>query len=245
MHAQYRADRNIILRTCLSREMGGYWIDAYATTMSRMCEPGSPKSNREIADFLDIYTSNSPPGIDSISPDGLCWLVTFHTTVALPLASFYARWALANLRKASWSQEAEVDEKENISLSRREEIRVMQAIYRHETYNHLFGQDEDQRDGSFTNYDILGVFFCKFEPWESEAIGCIDVFLRQQYTSIFERINTRNDATVTHPAPAQQNHLVTGKPTINPGFSGLNPAGFAKMAESLATLRECNSPFSA
>ncbi|KAK8118139.1 uncharacterized protein PG998_006420 [Apiospora kogelbergensis] len=239
MHAQYREDRNSILRSCLSREMHGYGTDAYANAMSRACEPGSPRSNREIAGFLDIYKSASPPGIDSISPDGLCWLAAFHTTVALPLARRYARWSLANLWKASYSpKDVGVCVNEEMhGLSKGEEVRIMKAIYRHEAYNHLFGQHEDQRDGSFTSYDIHGVFFCKFEPWESEAIGCIDVFLRQQYSDMFDRINNRTDATTPDQASVQKRENgATSKPIINPGFNGLNPAGFAKMAESLATL---------
>ncbi|KAK6850629.1 hypothetical protein PG987_000263 [Apiospora arundinis] len=233
MHAQYREDRNSILRTCLNREMHGYVTDAYATAMS----------NKEIAGFLDLYKSASPPGIDAISSEGLYWLATFHTTVAIPLFKLYPRWALANLKKASslskedkpMSKAAskQIEREEAISLSRSEEIRVMQAIYRHETYNHLFGQAEDQRDGSFTNYDIHGVFFCKFEPWESEAIGCIDVFLRDQYKGIFDKVKGSDAADFDE----DQHRIVLAKPgAINPGFSGLNPAGFAKMAENLATL---------
>ncbi|KAK7976618.1 hypothetical protein PG989_015081 [Apiospora arundinis] len=88
MHAQYREDRNSILRTCLNREMHGYVTDAYATAMSRGCEPGSPRSNKEIAGFLDLYKSASPPGIDAISPEGLYWLATFHTTVAIPCPGY-------------------------------------------------------------------------------------------------------------------------------------------------------------
>lgn len=64
----------------------------------------------------------------------------------------------------------------------------MRAVYQCETYYHLFGRNEAIRQGSFTRYEIYDIFFSLFDPWEAEAIGCIDMFVRQRYDLIFDKI---------------------------------------------------------
>ncbi|KAK6062502.1 hypothetical protein SCUP515_13304 [Seiridium cupressi] len=102
LHAQYRYDRNSILRACLDRELDGFFTDAYATVKSR--------------------------------------------------------------------------------------IRAYRALYRYDTYHHLFGQNHGRRHGSFRHHEIHELFFTLFDPWEAEAIGCIDIFVRHKYEDIFNQI---------------------------------------------------------
>ncbi|RYC62360.1 hypothetical protein CHU98_g3835 [Xylaria longipes] len=213
LHAQYRNNRNCILRACLSREMDGLLNDAYATAMSRACELG-PRTDKTITDYLDTYqiwlsSSNAPPDIKSIDPGRIRWMAAFHISVARPLARLYSNWALANLQKAVLAStgqqrkaEAEINEaveedaeeeaaaqdEHNIKLSRSEEIRVFRAIYRYETYHHLFGQNQGQRQGAFRHHEIHDLFFCLFDPWEAEAVGCIDTFVRLRYEDIFNQV---------------------------------------------------------
>ena len=38
----------------------------------------------------------------------------------------------------------------------------------------IFGQNQGKRHGGFRHHEINEVFFCLFDPWEAEAIGCIE-----------------------------------------------------------------------
>lgn len=33
-----------------------------------------------------------------------------------------------------------------------------------------------------------GLFFCLFNPWEAEAIGCIELFVRLRYEDLFDQV---------------------------------------------------------
>lgn len=213
LHAQYRNDRNSILRACLSRELDGLLIDAYATVMSRVCELGTPRTDETITDYLDSYqtwlSSSGPfPNIKLIDPGRLRWIAAYHISIARPLARLYSKWALANLKKAivssagqqgvaatenNESAEEEIanvasSSGQDVELSRSEEIRVFRALYRYETFHHLFGQNKGQRHGAFRHPDINELFFCLFDPWEAEAIGCIYTFVRHRYEDIFNQV---------------------------------------------------------
>ncbi|KAH7013877.1 hypothetical protein EDB80DRAFT_863790 [Ilyonectria destructans] len=199
LHAQYRHDRNTILRACLGRELHGFLVDAYANLMSRVYELGSPRTDEKVTNFLLTYrgwlSGSSPhPGLDSIGSSRLRWLAHYHLSVARPLARLYSRWAIANLKKAAstgqrvTAQASEILGDGCVSLTRSEEIRVFRALYRYETYYHLFGQNEGKRYGGFRHHIINDIFFCIFNPWEADAIGCIDEFVRQIYENIFARV---------------------------------------------------------
>ncbi|KAI1747724.1 hypothetical protein F4782DRAFT_520157 [Xylaria castorea] len=215
LHARYRYYRNSILRECLSRELDGFLVDAYATAMSRVRELG-PRTNETITDYLDTYqtwlSSSTPfPSIKSISPGRIRWMAAYHISVAQPLARLYGNWALTNLKKAVLSStgqqetvaieinevaEEEVEEEpatqddHDIKLSRSEEIRVFRALYRYETYHHLFGRNQGQRQGAFRHHQIHDLFFCLLDPWEAEGVGCIDIFVRLKYEDIFNQVKT-------------------------------------------------------
>ncbi|RYP13395.1 hypothetical protein DL767_010753 [Monosporascus sp. MG133] len=201
LHEQYRCDRNKVLRACLDRELDGFLVDAYATLMSRVRELGSPRTDEKITGFLDTYRgwlsgSLPRPDVNSVDPGYVRWLAAYHISVARPLARLYSEWALANLRKAASSSAVQERAAENpaahgdleIRLSRSEEIRVFRALYRYETYYHLFGRNQGERHGGFRHHEINEFFFCLFDPWEAEAVGCIELFVRQRYEEIFNSV---------------------------------------------------------
>ena len=76
----------------------------------------------------------------------------------------------------------------SIGLTRSEEIRIFRALYRYHTYQHLFGRNKGKRRGWFRHHQVHELFFCLFDPWETEAVGCIELFLRQIYENIFNDI---------------------------------------------------------
>ncbi|KAH8774578.1 hypothetical protein F5883DRAFT_627792 [Diaporthe sp. PMI_573] len=193
LHAQYRHDRNNILRACLARELDGLAVDACATLMSRVRDLGSPRTDEKITVFLATYRgwlsgSTPRPDVSSLDPGNVRWLVAYHLSVARPLASQYSKWALANLTKAASSSPGEEGDAESPAvhrghdtrLSRSEEIRIYRALYRYETYHHLFGRNQGKRRGAFRHHEINELFFCLFDAWEAEAIGCVELFVRQR-----------------------------------------------------------------
>ncbi|KAL9487749.1 hypothetical protein ACSS6W_000026 [Trichoderma asperelloides] len=201
MHAQYRYDRDNVLRTCLERELSGFFIDAYANLMSRVCELGSPRTDEKITNFLDTYrcwlSGASPlPDLQSIDSGHIHWMAAYHISVACPLAPMYSSWALENVKKTISSPVARngtealpiAQDSRGVSLSRSEEIRIFRALYRYETYHHLFGRNKGRRHGGFRHHEINKIFFSLFEPWEAEAIGCVDIFIRQKYKVIFSDV---------------------------------------------------------
>jgi hypothetical protein len=201
LHAQYRHDRNNILRACLGRELDGLAVDACATLMSRVRDLGSPRTDEKITVFLATYRgwlsgSTPRPDVSSLDPGNVRWLVAYHLSVARPLASQYSKWALANLTKAASSSPGEEEDAgspavhrgHDARLSRSEEIRICRALYRYETYHHLFGRNQGKRRGAFRHHEINELFFCLFDAWEAEAIGCVELFVRQRYEDIFDRV---------------------------------------------------------
>lgn len=200
MHAQYRYGRDSILRTNLGRELDGFFIDAYATLMSRPTELGSLRTNDSIASFTHTYdhwlsAQDSRPDLDSIDPEKLRSMSSLHLSVAQPLTHRYCEWALANLGQAissSRQEETALDETETesdgLDLARSEEIRAFRAIYRYETYLNLFGRNDGKREGGFLEETVNHLYFCPFDPWDVEAIRCIDVFIREKYQGILDRV---------------------------------------------------------
>ncbi|KAI0531712.1 hypothetical protein GGR58DRAFT_518298 [Xylaria digitata] len=209
LHAQYRHDRNRILRACLSRELDGFLIDAYATAMSWV-QGFVPRTDKTITNYLNTYgvwlSSSTPfPDINSVDPDRIRWMAAYHISVARPLARLYSHWTLTNLKKAivlssipQGTAPMEVDKlvEEGLAaqgdhpskLSRSEEIRLFRALYRYGTYHHLFGEHQGQRRGGLGQDEIQELFFCLFNPWEAEAVGCIDTFVGLRYENLFNQV---------------------------------------------------------
>jgi hypothetical protein len=221
MHAQYHINRDKLLRTCVGRELDGFYPDAHACLKSRSGTMGPFRTNEKITDLLDAYRgwlSASGPHADlkSVSQSSLRWLARFHLTVVRPFSRMYSAWALSNLAQAPGSSEslkasrraavtiaetttdeaeearksasAEAAQYQDVMLSRSEEIRIFQALYRHETYCHLFGRNKAKRRGGFGRDEINNMLFSLFYPWEAEAVGCIDMFIRHKYAIILHEV---------------------------------------------------------
>ncbi|RMZ83270.1 hypothetical protein DV738_g1398, partial [Chaetothyriales sp. CBS 135597] len=199
LHSAYLHNRNTVLRVCLGRELDGVLVDACATLMSRVRMLGSPRTNKLVIDFLNVYkgwlSGSSPyPDLESINPSSIRWMASVHLAVVRPLALRYADWALANLRKGIADTAVAVEgtptepHTAEDSMSRSEEIRVLRALYRYETYYHLFGRNDGVRYGGFRHHEISEYFFGLFEPWEAEACGSIDLFVRAKYEDIFNEV---------------------------------------------------------
>ncbi|KAI1323077.1 hypothetical protein F5Y16DRAFT_384603 [Xylariaceae sp. FL0255] len=209
MHAQYQYYRDEILRTCLGRELDGFFIDAYATSQSRVRELGT-RTDKAITDYLLQYKKGFQDpvpilDIEAVDSDRLHWMAAFHLSIVRPLACFFTNWAVTNLGESiplSGSQQGASANEALEMLSRKleesrlcgsnctkrsrsEEIRIFQALYRFQTFQHLFGRNHGGREGGFRHHQIHELFFSLFNPWEAEAVGCIDVFIRAKYEEIF------------------------------------------------------------
>ena len=211
MHAQYLSNRDSILRVCVERELDGLLVHAYACLKSRVHCLGRKRTDEAIAGFLDAYRGWLPSGsspradLDSVEPSLVRWIAVFHLEVARPLTSMYGAWALANLVQAATSSSSGEQKPEaatsetapagtapasnhEATLSRSEEIRIMRALYQCQIYHHLYGRNRGDRRGAFQDHEINDTFFSLFDPWESEAVGCIDLFVRQRYEVLFDRV---------------------------------------------------------
>jgi len=192
MYAQYVRNRDNILRACLGRELDGLYIHAYACNASRVTTIGPARTNEVVAPFLEAYggwvdprwsSAPAPVPVDALEPSAVRWLATFHLSVARPMTNMYSRWALQNLARAVAGPDGQQHEQapQDANLSRSEEIRIMRAVYQYETFHHLFGCHRGRVPGNYQFHQINGLFFCIFDPWEAEAIGCIDEFVRHGY----------------------------------------------------------------
>ncbi|RFU75927.1 hypothetical protein TARUN_6330 [Trichoderma arundinaceum] len=175
MHAQYLYSRGTILRSCLGRELGGLFVDAFATLKSRVSILGSPRTNGMIEGFLDSYNG---------------WLFGLtRLSVATTGSSSVRKWALENLYTGTSHLLGEEKKKDvSLELQRSEEIRIFRAIYRCETFHHLFGNNRGRRRGAFRFNEVNEFFLCLFNPWEVEEIGCIDLFVRDNYEGLFNQV---------------------------------------------------------
>ncbi|KAI0414446.1 hypothetical protein F5X98DRAFT_389971 [Xylaria grammica] len=195
MHTQYLYARHKILSTCLDRELDGFYVDAYANLKSRPIDLGWARFNKTIDDFLNSYhgwlaASDSYPCAESLPPSRVRWMAAYHISVARPLVRRYGSWALKNL-EGGLSSAAQINitlSGTDSELSRSEEVRIFRALYRHDTYHHLYGQNMGNRCG-YSEYDggDNGTFFNLFNPWDNEGISCFDTFIRQQWGYLFDR----------------------------------------------------------
>lgn len=203
-HAQYKLDRDNVLQSCLATELGGLYVDALATVRSRVRKLGRDRTDEVITTFLGAYREwlsghhdslAAASNVMSISTSDIHWLCSFHLSVILPLTEFFSYWAYANLAKATASSEeaigsepAATQKMDLSSMSESERIRTMRALYRCETYYHLFGRNKGRRIGLFRHSQIAEIFFNIFQPWEAEEMGCIDSFIHKKYTHVFNEV---------------------------------------------------------
>ncbi|KAI0478250.1 hypothetical protein F4859DRAFT_521094 [Xylaria cf. heliscus] len=191
LYVQYQHYRDTVLRACLSHEMDGFLVDAYVTAMYRVRNL-RPRTNETITDYLNTYrrwlSSSTPfPDMKLIAPDCIRWMATYHISVVLPLARLYSNWALTKLKKAtlpSTSQQGAIAATEVIGVLNEEiegpaaqPITTFLAKTKANARVHFLPM-------RFMRYS--SVF--SFNPWESEAIGCIEIFVRFRYDDIFDQV---------------------------------------------------------
>ena len=202
MHAQYLSNRYSLLRACVERELDGFLVHSYACLKSRVHCLGLERTDETITRFLDAYRQWLPSGsnprvdLDSVELSLVRWMAASHLAIVKPLTRIYGAWAFGNLVQAAATPSSEQRDpdaptsetaptravparNQEAILSRSEEIRIMRALYQCEIYHHLFGRNLGKRLGAFRPYASNGPFFSLFDPWEAEAVGCIDMFVRQ------------------------------------------------------------------
>lgn len=201
-HEQYRLDRDRLLHNCLKSELDGFYVDALATLRSLPRHLGSKRYNESIAIYLDTYNSwllapDSPANIPSVDSTDISWLCAFHSSVVLPLADMFCKWAFANLKSLALSSaeetahggpEPKAEATDLSALTESERTRILRALYRCETYHNLFGENDGTRIFWFRRSEITDIYFHIFEPWEAEEVACIDSFMRSKYTDVFNKI---------------------------------------------------------
>jgi len=206
MYHHYRHNQGKIIRACMCRELEGLYVDAYASLMVRQIPTGVHGRDQHAVDFLDKYRKWLGSGEsfqDALFADlgELYRLAEFHVQVVHPLARMYTEWALANLGRdigVGLEEEGKRENKEKGPgdgdrgmtrvLSRTEERRLFQAIYRHEIFSRAFGF-RDLRAGTLRADLVNTFFFGLFEPWECEAIGCFNMFLRDRYQAVLDQMD--------------------------------------------------------
>ncbi|KXH49793.1 hypothetical protein CSIM01_03930 [Colletotrichum simmondsii] len=209
LHAQYRKARDTLLFTCLSKELDGYYVDAFATLRSRVTILGLKRTDDMCEQFLSDDHDSVLSGKHTVGD--------FDRPRARPIARLYANWALGNLRQAVSSESQFTSGETSIStrpgaddvasLSPSEEIRIYRAIYRFETYCHLFGRNKGVRSYGFRSDKICDIFFGNFDPWDVEAFGSIYLFIKYKYERLFDEV--KDDVADTNPRFNDRNSVLT------------------------------------
>ncbi|KAG5999579.1 hypothetical protein E4U43_001984 [Claviceps pusilla] len=201
-HAQYRESDHKILCTCLKRELDGFCGDAYTTMItrqSRLKKTVGRRSRREdIQNILKKYQGwllepPTTPDLWSADPSSVKWLAAYHQDVVQPMVDAYSQWAMYNLNSQLSCCRSSVPWPQR---SRSEEIRIYRAVYRYAIFHHLVRFCRGKWPVDAYGYKLNGAFFGLFEPWEVEAIGCIELFFKAKYRLLCKEVawdlNQRN-----------------------------------------------------
>ncbi len=226
MHAQYRSNRDTLLRACLEREFDGFLVHAHACQMSRADHLGEAPAREVTTGFVEAYREWLPSGsspcadLGSVPPSDCRWMAAFQLTVIRPLTRLYSRWALEKFRLAAalaaseeQGPETAAESKATIppavvhvgasanDLSRCEDIRIMRALYQCETYHHLIGHPRTVRGNLMAEHHVSDLFFSLFDPWEVEAMGCIDLFFWQGLDALFGKLQVKPNTALPGAGP--------------------------------------------
>ncbi|KAG5979980.1 hypothetical protein E4U55_004525 [Claviceps digitariae] len=202
-YAQYRYNEHMILSFFLNRDLDGFFVDAYATMRTRprqLKKLGKYVTNEHVLDILKEYQTwlsdpLSTPDLLSVDLDSLRWMAAYHRDVVEPMVDEYFRWAVKNMNSALSSTYSPKLARPARKLTRSEQIRISRAMYRFATFHHLFGnhgkRSHDRtvtRHGRFKEFEVNAIFFGVFDPWEAEAIDCIDLFAKAKYRLICKEV---------------------------------------------------------
>ncbi|KAK2743522.1 hypothetical protein FQN57_004819 [Myotisia sp. PD_48] len=195
-YQQYTFDRVYILRKCLQKTLGFISIEACAVYYSGLESFTTTRGKNQVKDFLDSYVKRLSRDKAStfngdLTNDEVIGIVKMYFSVIRPLQKHFTEWALANLAKENKIIQFCSDSDELCKPpSRSEELRMLRALYRFQLLCNLFGRGPHilKRPPTITSdfSDMLNIFFCIFEPWEVEEIGCIYFFAEQKFDQIFD-----------------------------------------------------------
>ncbi|ROW13982.1 hypothetical protein VPNG_04093 [Cytospora leucostoma] len=203
-YAQYRYNRKVILAQVIHSDLGDeLFTDVYAAFRSRASKIGPRKGpNVNVTDFLSLYRAWRSPGGERPTPDmcsldDLRWMACFHTSIVRPLVSRFVARALA--RKPGPSSVSSSDSASFLQsdigdreLSGTESTRLLRALYRLETFCHLFGGSQYQ-SSAFMGQVFSPVFFSDFDPWEVEEICCVHDLVKDRYEKIVAEVRWEFD----------------------------------------------------
>lgn len=187
-YARYKASEKSILQATLARELDGFTVDAVATVESGIICHRSREdstSNIDITNFFVSYEEKleNPDNVNplgKLSLSSIKYLLRYHLTTIVPLSNELAKQALTNFANSIPYETPKMDESlsNGIKLSPKERQRLIQALYRLETYYNLFGSRITRFQfarASFAANEVLPLF----KPWGIEAMACVEVLARE------------------------------------------------------------------
>lgn len=190
-HTQFKLAEEKLLTATLERELDGYTADAIATVESRPVCLEDPRTNTVVEKFMDEYHEwlhgpNPVKGLESLGRRGLKWLFQFHLDIITPLSKELAKCAMKNMANEKDIESSKIDDavENGFELSPGEQKRLAQAMYRHQTYQHLFGNQGD-RQGHLGKAALVEILKVMFSSWEIEAIACVDRLAEDYYDGLF------------------------------------------------------------
>ncbi|KAK2733435.1 hypothetical protein FQN57_002131 [Myotisia sp. PD_48] len=194
-HEQYSSDRIYILRKCLQNTLGVIGIDACAAYRAGTESFARTRNEVQIENFLDTYMkrlfSGNPNFTGDLTNDEILDFVKIHFSTTRPLLIHFTEWALANLANADSKTQISTKKFCRLLLSRSEELRILRGLYRFQLFCNLFGCGPHIIEPPFIDFhfgEIFNIFFHKFEPWETEEVGCIYIFAEQKFDQIFKTL---------------------------------------------------------
>lgn len=197
-YGQYKASEKSILQLNLRREMDGFVVDAVATVNSgKICQGSNLDSvtNIDITNFFVSYEeeleeADSSDPFAGVSLESTRLLLRYHLTTVVPLSKELANQAMTNFSSSIPNETSSLDQAlaHGVELSLQERWRLMQAIYRIETYYNLFGNRIYRYQfarASFVAKEVLPLF----KPWGVEAMACVEVLAKQFLKNTIQQVN--------------------------------------------------------
>ena len=171
-------------------------VDAYAVCQSGKIDFLKARTPKSVNHLLESYSDNRslPYSLleEMLTMDEVISIISFHFSIAMPLAKSNTTRVLNNLAKETWNEPPQSHDE---LLSRTEETRLVRSLYRFLLYCNLFGvshcpnyREHPSREIDDDN-NIFERFLYIYEPWEIEEMACAFTFSQQKYGQIFNNIH--------------------------------------------------------
>ncbi|KAF2153520.1 hypothetical protein K461DRAFT_268076 [Myriangium duriaei CBS 260.36] len=174
---RYTSKRQLILAQALPNTYPDLVHDMIAVneTMGYNFAPNRTKA--EVEEWLARYPQAQRVKVHDIDPKHIDAMIDFHCSHVLPAAHCYATWALRNMEKSAACELVPLPQRPSLKLSKTEKIRLCRAIYRFQLGCNVFDKWDTlharPKWPKFSEFDIIGRFLYKFEPWEIEQVIAI------------------------------------------------------------------------